>query len=191
MSGRVRGYTCDPKQQAYIPVSGSLNSGQLVLNSGTANPIENFSLNASVSASLTSFQGQLMYSSSPCNSYQTYGVTGQHLPSVAGNWSGTAVSASGPVATITASISEAGPDSSGFPALSGNVTFSGLPCFTQGNLSGNQVGIYVNASISTTNGTILIPLGSALNSTGQLAISYSVEGGTCNGDSGSGMLSRQ
>jgi hypothetical protein len=75
------------------------------------------------------------------------------------------------------------------------VTFSNSPCFTSGTLSGNQVGSTISGIINTPNGTIQIPqvggTGAFLDSNNQLAMTYSVEGGTCNGDNDQGTLIHQ
>jgi hypothetical protein len=197
VSGTVEDNSCYPSQ-ATFPVTGSLIGGQLTLIPTFKLPLEfgNFSLNATVSANLTTFQGETMKNSCglpPVPLPLT--TTGQQVASFAGTWTGTLTSVSGPSATIAATITEAGPDGTEFPSLSGNVTISGSPCFTAGTLAGNQIGNSLSATITTTNGTIEIPEigsgGAFLNSGDQLSVSYSVQGGTCNGDYAQGTLTTQ
>jgi hypothetical protein len=177
-------------------ITGSLNSSHLTLAPAVAPPpgFENFYLNATVSTSLTTLQGEIATSPS-CGLPPVLTATGQQVASFAGSWMGTLTSITGPSATISATIIEAGADSGGFPVLSGNVTFSNSSCFTSGTLAGNQVGPTLLGTISTTNGTLEIPqIGSDdafLVSSNQLSVSYSVQGGTCNGDYAKGTLTRQ
>jgi hypothetical protein len=195
VSGTVEDNSCYPSQ-ATFPVTGSLISGQLTLMPTFKLPPEfgTFSLNATVSANLTTFQGETLENG--CGlPIPLLTTTGQQVASFAGTWTGTLTSVSGPSATIAATIIEAGPDGTGFPSLSGNVTISGSPCFTAGTLAGNQVGNSLSATITTTNGTIEIPellgVGAFLNSSNQLVVTYSVQGGTCNGDYAQGTLTTQ
>jgi hypothetical protein len=187
---------CFPGRSTF-PVTGSLNSSHLALAPAVAPPpgFENFYLNATVSTSLTTLQGEIMSSPPGCGFPSVLIATGQQVASFAGSWMGTLTSVTGPSATISATITEAGADSSGFPVLSGNVTFSNSSCFTSGALAGNQIGPTLLGRISTTNGTLEIPqIGNSdtfLVSSNQLSVSYSVQGGTCNGDYAKGTLTRQ
>lgn len=201
VSGTIRGSGCTTFQFVSIPVNGLLNNGQLTLAGSTVYPTtENFSLNATVSANLTSFQGQITYNSPLCGTFQTFTATGQQIGLFSGSWAGTVLSASGSVAGIAVVITEGAPDANGFPVLTGSVTISNTPCFTTGSITGNQFGPYLNVIASTTNGLIYIPnqasgdaLSAALSNptnNNQLAITYSVGGGTCNGDYGTGTLNR-
>jgi hypothetical protein len=192
VSGMVDDYVCYP---APFPVVGSLDGSQLTLMSAVTLPpgFTRFFLSATVCTNLTTLQGGT--SPSGCEFPPVLTTTGQQVASFAGSWMGTLTSVTGSSATISATILEAGPDSSGFPVLSGNVVISGSPCFTAGTLAGNQVGKSLSANISTTNGTIEIPQlgggGAFLDSSNLLSVSYSVRGGTCNGDYALGTLTRQ
>jgi len=195
VSGMVVDNYCLPLESTY-PVTGSLNNGQLTLTpSGPPPlPIERFTLSATVSASLNTLQGNgLNYET--CASSLPFTVNGQQIASFAGKWAGTVKSVSGPSTTISVNLIEGGPDSSGFPALSGNATISGSPCFTTGAFAGHQIGNTLAGIISTKNGNIQIPqIGGPvanLDSSNQLLITYSVQGGSCNGDNAQGALSRQ
>jgi hypothetical protein len=154
----------------------------------------NFLINAKVSTDLTTFDG-LTVSGCHLPVPPVVTTTGQQIASIAGPWKGTLTSVSGSSATISITIIEVGPDATGFPSLSGKVTFSNSPCFKSGTLAGNQIGTRFSGLINTSNGTIHIPQvggpGSFLDLNNQLAMSYSVEGGTCNGDYVSGTLVRQ
>jgi hypothetical protein len=180
-----------------FPVTGSLIGDHLTLQSAVTLPpeSENFVLNATVSANFTTLQGETINTPLSCGPIPALTTTGQQIESFSGTWKGTITSVSGPSATISATIVEAGAGSSGFPVLSGSVTFSNSPCFTSGTLAGNQTGPIFSGTISTTNGTLEIPqIGDSVISQvsgNQLFFSYSVQGGTCNGDYAQGTLTRQ
>jgi len=200
VSGIVASNLCS-SASATFPVSGTLQNNNLqIYPSGTAEPpLGAFSFLGIVSSDLASLQTGRMSLLRVCElpNYNPYYVpmTGQQIPSVAGNWAGTLTSTSGPSTTISASLIESEPVTPGFPLLSGNVVFSGSPCFSTGAFAGTQFGPNVSGSITTTNGTLVIPqfggLESSLNSRNQLYVSYSIQGGTCNGDTEQGTLTLQ
>jgi hypothetical protein len=117
-------------------------------------------------------------------------VSGQQIPSFAGTWAGT-VQLQGQPSTvqIAISITEGPVDSSGFPTVSGPVTIAGTPCFATGTLSGNQEGINLNSGVNTADG--FITTNAVLDSAGQLGLSFGVNSGSCGGDSGTAVLTRQ
>jgi len=194
VSGMVVDNLCYPST---FPVSGSLNSGHLRLMGEVTLPteVENFLLDATVSPNLTTLQGDSIINPSHCGVSPVFMTNGQQVESFAGTWTGILTSVSGPSATVSVTITEGGPGVNGFPDLSGNVIFSNSPCFTSGTLAGNQTGNLLSGIIKTTDGTIEIPqiggMSAFLDPSNQMVISYSVQGGTCNGDYDQGTLTRR
>jgi hypothetical protein len=194
VSGTVEdGYCFSPPST--FEVSGTLINDQLMLTPKNTTPTSSpqFSLTATVSPNFMTFQGAV-FDQSACGFIpKSFGVTGHPYVSGAGVWAGSVISASGPTMTTKLNLVEAGPGSSGFPALSGEVVISGSPCFTSGSFAGVQIGNNLHGTIHTTNGEIVIPgfSGAFLDPSNQLIFSYSVQGGTCNGDNAQGTLIRQ
>jgi hypothetical protein len=56
------------------------------------------------------------------------------VPPATGTWHGTLTSAGGPVAQVTATLTQSGPDAHGFFRVTGAVTFSGGTCLVSGNI---------------------------------------------------------
>jgi hypothetical protein len=83
-----------------------------------------------------------------------------------------------------------GPDSDGFYHVTGTASFSGSPCFTSGTLAASAIaGPYMSITITTNNGTVTFA-GYATDSTGKtITGTYSIAGGTCSGDYGTGSVS--
>jgi hypothetical protein len=186
---------------AGLPVTFSF-SGQLEGNHLMISPIAAFSkepgtfnFETTVSADLASIQGGAAFGAQRCFSPVLLDLNGQLVPSVAGNWAGTLTSANGQAVNISATIYETWTNPYGFPQLSGNVIFSNSPCYTSGTLTGSQFGTSFSGIINTANGVIEMPqfsgTDSFISSSGQLQFSYSVQGGTCNGDYAQGTLIRQ
>jgi hypothetical protein len=148
-----------------------------------------FVQNASVGFTTTEvFSGQYQLSSQ-CATIDGV-VTGQQIPSFAGKWAGTTQLQGLPsTVQITVSLTEGPVDSTGFPTVSGPVTITGTPCFTTGTLSGNQEGINLNSGVNTADG--FLTTNAVLDSAGQLGLSFSVNSGSCSGDSGTAVLTRQ
>jgi hypothetical protein len=90
--------------------------------------------------------------------------------------------------TITAG--QSGPDSDGFFHVTGSATFSGSPCFASGTITASTIaGAYMSVTIGTTNGTVTF-YGFQTDSTGKtITGDYTVSGGSCNGDYGTGSVS--
>jgi hypothetical protein len=94
--------------------------------------------------------------------------------------------------TIGTSITTAqtGPDVDGLFHVTGTATFTGSPCFTSGSITSSTIaGAYMSVTIATSNGTVTF-YGYATDSTGKTVVGdYTVAGGTCNGDYGTGSVS--
>jgi hypothetical protein len=192
ISGVVLDEICEPELRTIytIPVTGSLSSGQLSLMQAPGLGFtDHFLLNASAPGLLNMFSGQVFDICPFPTTLYVNPTTGRKIASFAGSWMGTLTSVSGPSATFSLSIAESVADGE-FPALSGSAVISGSTCFTGGTLTGSQRGDALSAVIETPSGSLEI-LSGFLNSNGELGVSYTVQGGTCNGDNGGGTLARQ
>jgi hypothetical protein len=193
----VSNFFCAPEVPATFSFAGQFQNNRLSIFplSAFLNLAGSFTLQATVSSDLATIQSGTISGAWECNPYALLAVTGQQVPSVAGRWAGTLTSVSGPSATIFATLYESGPDSTGFPGIAGDMIFSNSPCFSSGTVAGNQIGTFLSAIVKTTNGTLEIPQfenSSTIQVAGdQLFVSYSVQGGTCNGDYAQGTLTRQ
>jgi hypothetical protein len=196
ISGIVQSNLCYPASTVF-QVDGQLQNNKLRISPLAAFSAESgtFTLNAEISTDLSTIQGGDIFLPRGCNPALLPTVTGRQIPSLAGNWTGTLTSVSGPSASVSLILIQTSPNANEFPTLSGNATFSNSPCFMSGTLTGNQAGVLFSGTIATTNGTLQIPqIGtdhSYLASDNLLSVSYSVQGGTCNGDYAQGTLTRQ
>jgi hypothetical protein len=114
----------------------------------------------------------------------------QPEPSLAGSWSGTISGGLGS-STVTATITEGDVDSTGFPTVSGSVTFAGTVCFTKGTLTGHQEGPWLYGTVATDDGSIAPSFLGSIDSTGQIVLDFIIDGGPCTGEGGGGQLVRQ
>jgi hypothetical protein len=168
----------------------SLQAAPLVLNGTT---VFNLTINGTVSSTLASFEGNFSAPTLCIGGSAVGTIAGQQVSSFAGNWTGAFQSVpTGNQVQVTVGLTEAGAilDSANFPSLIGNVNISGTPCFSTGSFSGYQAGPFLpNSVIITSDGTVLVK--GSLNSTGGLSLTYSIQGGNCSGDYGTGTLTRQ
>ncbi len=95
----------------------------------------------------------------------------------------------------SAALAEIAPSANGYIPESGTVTFSGSPCFglttianpaTDSLIIGNFFAVTLTADLQTK----VRVTGSFDANAKVLPIQYSVQGGLCSGDSGTGTLSR-
>ena len=121
-------------------VSATITGSTLQLTASSAAG----SISVTATGSATALTGTYTLSGTGCP--QDSGTfTAILVPSATGNWHGTLTSASGPVAQVTAALTQSGPDAHGFFPVSGTVTFNGGTCLVSGNIvSGMAVGaVYV------------------------------------------------
>jgi hypothetical protein len=177
-------------------VSGSLDGNNLSLQSApfvlNGTTVFNLTINGTVSSTLASFEGNFSAPTLCIGGSAVGTIAGQQVSSFTGNWTGAFQSGvTGNQVQVTASLTEGAiQDSSNFPSLTGNVNVSGTPCFSTGYFGGHQEGPLLPTSVITTSDGAVLVLGS-LNSTGGLSLTYSIQGGNCNGDYGTGTLTRQ
>ncbi len=129
-----------------------------------------------------------------CAAGEKGSLTAVLVPSITGSWKGTLASTSGAAVRVSAVLTQTAADAHGLFHVSGNLTFTGSPCFTSasvdsGFLAGEVAGISATADDgSTLNFTANLGDPSSANS---FAGQYTIAGGSCAGDHGSGSLVKQ
>jgi len=96
--------------------------------------------------------------------------------------------------TVTANLTQTGPDAHGFFHLSGNFSFSGSPCFSSGTIASSSLsGIQADFAINTNDGgqTAVTGLNTMMGVTNNLSAVLIVRSGTCAGLAGNGTLTKQ
>jgi hypothetical protein len=137
-------------------------------------------------------------------------VTGTQVPSLQGNWASSFSSSNGTL-TVSAVLTRGNLDQQGFPSLGGQVTIQGSPCFTTGQLTADQRGLYIGGPglpggadagsgfVDVGGGVAIVMYDAVMGGPGgtrdlsgnSVDVDYLVVGGACNGDGGSGTLTRQ
>lgn len=117
-------------------------------------------------------------------------VTGYAAPPYSNIYSGNFISVPSRITIATMiATTQTGPDVDGFYHVTGTATFSGSPCFSSGTISASTIaGSYMAITITTSNGTVNFD-GYDTDSTGKtVSGAYSVTGGICSGDYGTGSV---
>jgi hypothetical protein len=130
------------------------------------------------------------FSGGSCAKLGTAAVKATDYSQISGTYSGNFVDADNNQLAISATLTQTTqPDENGQYHLSGSATFPGNPCFTQPIVTDSLV---TGNSVSTTysQGSASITAVGTLNSAAtQLTVtSWTVAGGLCDGDSGTGLL---
>jgi len=174
-----------------VDADGNLKLGTAV----AGNPI--FAMTGTVSGQAIS-NGSFTLSGAACTTQGT--LTGTEYPPLDGTYSGTLASqTTGQSFAVSATLKQSStPDSDGALVLGGTVNVAGYPCVASGgaatlSLSTNYVGDYFNASMVPSSGATLFLTGVLSPDGKTLAVNYgfTVAGGSCNGDGGTGTLTLQ
>lgn len=123
-------------------------------------------------------------------------MSGTVVSSVTGNWKGPltpSLQGATPI-SATATLTQNGPDAHGLFQISGNLAFTGSPCFTSGTItSGSILGTNASLTITTNDGgqMVFLPqLPSQVTGSGLHGL-YEIVTGACSFDSGDGLLTKQ
>jgi hypothetical protein len=176
---------------ADIPVTGTVNGNTATITSASTNG-QVITITGTVSSNLISGSYSI---AGGCATGDQGTVSGVAVPSTAGNWSGD-LSNSGIGQAVAAAISQGAANSDGFYPLGGTLTFSGTPCFASGNLAADQswiLGNQVQAIVNLSDGSQMALNGfltDAAAAAKQITVNFSVNGGSCSGQSGSLTFSR-
>lgn len=131
-----------------------------------------------------------------CASLGTMNVTATNYTNIGGNYTGNFVDSSGNQLSVTAFLQQTTqPDQNGQFSLSGSAAFPVNTCFvqqptiTQSLVTGSNLSMtYTDAS----SGTVLTASGTFNSTASQLTITnWTIAGGPCNGDLGTGSLTQQ
>ena len=109
-----------------------------------------------------------------------------------GTWSGPLTN--GLTGTVSATLTQTGPDAHGFFPVAGNFTFSGLPCFVSGAIaSGSLRGLEVNILLNTSDSGQTQVIASHLSGPAgeRLSAIFGVFSGTCSPSVGQATLTKQ
>jgi hypothetical protein len=179
-----------------VPLQGFLTAsgGTLTLNSFIVNG-QFFSLTTTVSDDGSSMQGSYTVSGG-CADGEKGNFKGTRISTVVGNYVGplTGVATRSIQAALTQSTL---PNGDGNFLLAGKATFTGFSCFGSGSIGtpGSAVvsGSSVHATFVTDEaaGSSVLLTGKTSISANQIAVTYQVNGGACNGQTGSGTIVQQ
>jgi hypothetical protein len=130
-----------------------------------------------------------------CSALGKASVTATNYSSINGTYTGTFLDGSSPMAVSTLLQQTSQPDLNGQFSLSGTTTFPNTNCFVE--QPSVQTSLVTGSSLSitytdTASSTVLTAVGTFNSSASTLTItSWSIKGGACNGDSGTGSLTAQ
>jgi hypothetical protein len=174
-----------------IPVSGTAGAASATL---TSSPVASQVISATFTGSASTVSGNFNVTGG-CAAGSVGTFSGTLVPSLNGTWSGSFLSVSGPPAVnVTAPLTQsATANGDGLFALSGTAALSNSVCFTSSTIAASAVSGRVIALILNNNDGSQTTFAGSLTSPStakQITGSYSVSGGSCNGDSGTGTLTR-
>lgn len=195
ISGTVRviNSTCFATTTA-VPVSGSISGQTATITSAS---ITNQTITATLSGSASSLTGKYSVSGTGCAAGDSGTLSGVLVPSISGTWTGAFISSAlgNPQVGVSAPITEGAADSTGIFALSGSAAFSGSSCFSTGTMAtGSAIaGRITDVIIKNNDGSTAEFVGTLTNPAAptQMTGTYTVTGGLCDGDSGTGTLAKQ
>ena len=177
-----------------VPVSGTV-SGQTATVTSAA--VASQTINATLTGSATSLTGTYSVTGTGCAGGDKGNIAGVLVPSISGTWKGTFISnaVAHPGVGVTATITEGAPDPSGLFVLSGNATYVGSACFATGtSATGSGMAGRTTDVILKNDDTSTVEFIGALNNPAaptQINGTYTVTGGACGGDTGTGQLTKQ
>lgn len=177
-----------------VPISGTI-SGQTAAVTSAA--IASQTINASLSGSATALTGTYTVTGTGCAGGDKGNIAGVLVPSISGTWKGTLISntVANPGVGVTASIVEGAPDSTGLFVITSTATYVGSPCFASGTAAtgSGMAGRTSDVILKNDDGSTVEFIGSLNNPAAptQMNGTYTVTGGLCDGDSGTGQLTKQ
>jgi len=177
-----------------VPISGTI-SGQTA--TVTSSAVASQTISATLTGSATSLTGTYTVTGTGCAGGDKGNIAGVLVPSISGTWKGTFISnaVAHPGIGVTATVTEGAADSTGVFALTGNAAYTGSACFATATAATSSVmaGRTTNVVLTNDDGSTTTFIGS-LNNPGaptQINGTYAVSGGVCNGDTGTGQITKQ
>jgi hypothetical protein len=173
-----------------IPFTGTYNSstGAVSITSSAVSS-QVITINGTIASNTSALTGGTYSIAGGCAGGDAGSITGNEDSSLTYTYSGSLTS---PSATFSAALTEQGPDQNGLYSVAtatSPISYTGTTCFTAGlpngitYVTGNYVYLtIVNNDVSS---SVLTFTGAATSYTGQtITGTYSISGGTCDGDSG-------
>lgn len=184
-----------------VPVSGSV-SGQsaTVTSAAIASQTISATLTGTANAingSYNAINGSYSVTGTGCAGGDHGSLSGVLVPSITATWKGTFTSngAGNPQVSVTAPISEGAATATGTFAVTGTAAYTGSPCVSTGTLTtaSAMAGGVVDVVINNNDGSTIEFVGLLTNPAvpTQMTGTYTVTGGICGGDSGTGTLTKQ
>jgi hypothetical protein len=177
-----------------VPITGNISGQTATVTSAT---IASQTINASLSGSATALTGTYTITGTGCAGGDKGNIAGVLVPSISGTWKGTLISntVANPGVGVTASIVEGAPDPTGLFVITGAATYVGSPCFASGTTANGSgmAGRTTDVFLKNDDGSTVEFIGFLNNPAAptQMAGSYVVTGGLCDGDTGNGTLTKQ
>jgi hypothetical protein len=177
-----------------VPITGNISGQTATVTSAT---IASQTINASLSGSATALTGAYTITGTGCAGGDKGNIAGVLVPSITGTWKGTLISntVANPGVGVTASITEGAPDPSGLFVITGTATYVGSPCFASGTTATGSAmaGRTTDVLLKNDDGSTVEFVGALNNPAAptQMTGTYTVTGGLCDGDTGSGTLTKQ
>jgi hypothetical protein len=174
-----------------IPVSGTATASNATV---TSSSVQSQVISATLSGGAASVTGTFSITGG-CAAGSVGTFNGALVPSLSGTWTGSFTSVNGPpVVTATANLTQTAlADADGLFSLSGTAALTNSACFTSSTVAVSAVvGRVVLLSLTNNDGSTTSFAGTltAPGTAKQITGNYSVSGGACAGDTGSGTLSR-
>lgn len=175
-----------------LSFTGAVNNGQITLTSA---PVLGQTL--TIQGTLTNSAVNGTYSiTGGCADGDHGTISGFKVRSFSGTWSGDFVSSSSTTTQVSTTVTQGGEEPAflGVSRVTGDVTFSNSACFTSGTIpasSGFAFGVNFVAFVNTNDGGMVQFVGFSNEGGTQITGDYTVTGGTCDGDVGTGTLIRQ
>jgi hypothetical protein len=180
-----------------VPISGTISGPTATVTSAA---VSSQTITVLLSGSATALTGTYNVAGTGCAAGDKGNIAGVLVPSITGTWKGTFISSAvaTPSVGVTAPITEGAADSTGVFVLTGTTAYVGSPCFSTGTTATAATGSSLtgrNADVVFKNddGSTVEFIGALNNPAAPTQISgtYTVTGGLCSGDSGTGQLTKQ
>lgn len=177
-----------------VPISGNVSGPTATVTSAT---IASQTINASLSGSATTLTGTYTITGTGCAGGDKGNIAGVLVPSISGTWKGTLISntVANPGVGVTAPIVEGSADPTGLFVITGTSTYVGSPCFASGTTATGSAmaGRTVDVLLKNDDGSTVEFIGALNNPAAPTQVNgtYTVTGGACAGDTGTGTLTKQ
>ncbi len=180
-----------------VPITGTISGPTATVTSAA---VASQTINATLSGSATALTGTYTVTGTGCAGGDKGNIAGVLVPSITGTWKGTFISSAvaTPSVGVTAPITEGAADSTGVFVLTGTTAYVGSPCFASGTTAtaakiSSLAGRSADVTFKNDDGSTVEFIGTLNNAAAptQMNGTYTVTGGLCSGDSGTGQLTKQ